>query len=111
MALRQKGALDHEAARAQLSSAGWSILTNGTAAPGAGAAAGYTVQDIRTRRVAVVFTGSFLDIRVDTNATATATDFPLIPNQYVVIDAAKDSIISFYNTTGGSLTVYCAELE
>ena len=100
----------HEVNRAVLATAGWRPGSQGSAAPATGANAAYTVVDVNTRRVAVCWTGTLLDIRFELNAAAVATDFPLLPNVHIVFDAKKGETLNFYNTTGGSITVYCLEI-
>ena len=45
------------------------------------------------------------------DANAVATDFPLQPGIYTPIDAGKDQVLDFWNTTGGAITVYVLEIE
>lgn len=109
--LRPLNPMAWESGRANLSLAGVRYLAQGSVAVGASAEGTYTVVNGSTRRVIVAFAGTFGDIRFDYNATASATDFPLMPNTHFRVDAAKDGVLHFYNTSGGSITVYLMEIE
>ncbi len=112
MARNLKGSLHHESMRAQLSLAGWRLIVQGNVAPGASANAAYTVVNAQTRRVAINFAGTvFGEIRLEINAAATATDFPLEPASYTVVDVEKDDTVNFFNTSAGAITVYVLELD
>jgi hypothetical protein len=104
--------MQHEMQRGILAMAGFRQILQTTLSVGAGVAAGYTVQRANTRRVVYIHnsTGAF-DIRVDPTATATATSFPVLPQRYLTIDAKKDDVISFFNTSGGTVVISLMEIE
>ena len=108
--MRKNDALEFEQQLATLSLAGWKVLAQGNAAPGAGARAAYTVTNARTRRCIISFVGTFGDIRFEYNANSVATDFPLQPGVYMPIDCQEDDTLDFWNTTGGAITVYVMEI-
>lgn len=110
--LRDTSAIQYEAARAMLALAGIREIVQGSVAPGASANAAYTVVDVRTRRVVCVHLGTGAgDIRFRYNVAATATNIPVIPQRYFVVDAEKDDTLNFFNTTGGAITVYVMEID
>ena len=96
--------------QAILSQAGWKTGPQGSAAPTTGANASYEVTGGATRWVAVAWTGTFTEIRFEKNAAATATDFPLLPDSHIVFEAVDGDTLNFWNTSGGTITVYCIEL-
>lgn len=101
----------HEAGLAAISLAGVRLLVQATIAPGASANASYTVAEGATRRVVLFHdSGGNLDLRVELNAAADATDMPLASGVYFVLEAVKDETIQVFNTTGGALTVNIAEI-
>ena len=112
---RKLSAMEWEGFRAMLALAGVRQLVQSSVSVGTGAENSYTVANIETRRVIIVHGGgatpAFGDIRFEINATAVATDFPIAPQKYFVVDAEKDDDLSFYNTSGGSITVYVMEIE
>jgi len=96
---------------AAIATAGLRIVLQANISATGSANVSYTVQDAATRRVMVVHNaGAAFDIRVERNAAATATDFPIIPQFYFAIDCEKDDTIQFYNV-GTTTTVYILELE
>jgi uncharacterized iron-regulated membrane protein len=103
--------LDWAANVAMVSLAGIRILKQATVAPGAGASATYTVTEKDAHRV-VAFHGSTaaLDIRVHQNGTATASHLPMANGVYMSFEVETDDTVSFFNTTGGAITVYLVEL-
>jgi len=105
-----KSVNQHEVNRATLSMAGWRVVTQDVHSATASSATAYTVQEVNTRRAVVAFAGSFLDIRLNINTTAAATDFPLMPSHHHVFDVSKDETINIYNTTGGAIDVFILEL-
>lgn len=110
--LRSLSAIEFEAARAMLALAGIRQIVQATVAPTTGANAGYTVQDIRTRRVVCLHLGAAAgDIRFNYNATATSAHLPVIPQRYFVVDAEKDDVLNFFNTSAGTITVNLMEID
>ena len=100
-----------EADLAMIAVAGLRILKQTSVAPGASANVAYTVTEGDTRRVACIHIGTGNgDIRFKYNAAAAATDIPLIPALYVIVDATKDDTVQFFNTTAGAITVHLLEL-
>jgi len=100
-----------ESAKAQISLAGIRIVLTDTVAPGASAAATYTVASAATKRVMLIYpAGTIGDITVDPNATADANSLPVVPDMYFVLEAYKGEEISVFNTTGSGITVHCVEL-
>jgi len=110
--LRDLSAIQYEAHRAMLALAGVRQIVQASVAPGASAEATYTVIDRRTRRVIVCHLGTGAgDIRFDFNATASSADMPIIPQRYFVVDAEKDDVLHFFNTSAGAITVYLMEID
>lgn len=105
-----KSTNQHEVNRATLSIAGWRVVLQDVHTATTGTSTAYTVAGRNTRRVVVCFTGSFLDIRVEVNAAAEATDFPLMPDFHHTFDLSEDETLNFYNTTGGDISVYILEI-
>ena len=109
---RLTSSMQYEAARAMLSMAGIRLLVQSSTSPLTTAEDDYTVTLANTRRVAIVHLGNAAgDIRFAYNAVADANDIPVIPQQYFVVDAEKGDVLSFYNTSAGTIVVYVAELD
>lgn len=101
-----------EAQLAQLSLAGVRFIKQASHTATNGVDTSYTVTEPNTRRVVLVHiaTGNG-DIRVAYNEAATATSLPLIPARYFVVDAKKNDVIHFFNTTGAGIVVSVLEIS
>lgn len=108
---RSRGNVDHAGNLAAISLAGIRIFVQSSVAPGAGAAATYTVTDANAHRLLAFHnSGANTDIRMEQGGTAVATDMPMASGVYVAFEVEKDDTVSFFNTTAGGLTVYVVEL-
>lgn len=109
--MRKVGNWPLEGVYAMMAVAGLRLLEQATVSVGAGSAESYQISNTRTRRVVSIHLATGIgDIRIAVNEAATANKLPLIPQRYLVIDADDTDYLSFYNTTGGSITVYVAEV-
>jgi len=108
---RQLTSIEYEASRAMLSLAGLRLISQSRVV---GAAAGsdntYTVTDPRTRRVVLYVDHASNVIRFNVNAAATSTSLPIKNQTYFVVDAKKDDVLHFYDTTG-STPVHFVEVD
>lgn len=112
MAIRKLTSIEFEGMRALLSLAGIRPILQATVSATPGANTSYTVQDNRTRRVLIIHLGAGNgDIRFALDGAATANSLPILPARYVVVDAAKDQTLNFWNTTAAAITVNLAELD
>lgn len=72
----------------------------------------YTVQHENARRVVILHAASgATDLRVSATGTADDTKMPVLPQRYVSIDAKKGDELSFYNTSGNTITIYFMEID
>jgi hypothetical protein len=86
------------------------VIDMASVAPGASAAASYTITSAGCRRCLVVATGiTFGDIRINVNKTADASDWPLIGDAYYSVAVEKDDTVNVFNTSAGAITVYFLE--
>jgi hypothetical protein len=110
--MRKVGDSAYELARAIIALAGLRVVKQATISPGASAAASYTVTEANTRRVLAIHnSAAAFDIRVNPLGTATNSHFPVLPQFYFGVDAGEGDVISYYNASAGSVTVYILELE
>lgn len=104
--------IEWESDMAAVSMAGIRPITQGSVDVSSGSEGTYTIDDIRTKRAVIIHVSSGnTDVRFELNATAQADDFPLIPAVYFVVEVEEDDVLHFYNTTGGSVTVYILEIR
>lgn len=104
--------LKHEGVLATVSLAGIRPLVNASVAVGASAEGTYTIANISTKRVVLYHKAADdLDIRVDLNATAVATDFPVASGVYFVMEVEKDDVVHLFNNNASSVTVYLMEIR
>lgn len=104
--------MDWEGSTAAVSMAGVRPLTLGSVSVSSSSENTYTVQDQSAKRVLFVHDASGNeDIRFDLGATATASSFPIVPGVYFVVEAVKDEVLHFFNTTGGAITVNIMEIR
>lgn len=104
MAPRKPGDLTHEAHRALLSLAGIRVISQAKVTGGAAGSDNiYTVLSAATRRVVVYIDHASNVVRFNIGATATANHIPIKNQTYFVVDAEKDQVLHFYDTTGGTL--------
>lgn len=103
--------LDWAANIAQISLSGIRIFRQASVAPANGAQATYTVQDADTRRL-IAFHNSTtnLDVRVNQGAAATSSHFPMATGTYFAFEVEKDDTVSFWNASGGALTIFLIEV-
>lgn len=112
MAKKLKGSLHHESMRATLSNAGWRVLAVGNTSPLTVAEDDYTILQKQTRRAVISHDGAAAgDIRFAILGTAVVTSFMLSNGDYTVIDCQQDDVLSFFNTSAGTLEVTIMELD
>lgn len=103
--------IDWAANLAVVSLAGIRIFRQANVSVPASSSASYTVQDSDTRRLIVFHAApTNVDIRVALNATATSTSFPVATGVYFALEVEVGDSVSFFNTSGSSLTVYLVEV-
>lgn len=103
---------DWEGNLAAVSLAGVRPILQTTVAVGAGSEATYTLQHAAVKRVVLFYeSNTNLDIRVDLNATASASSLPMVTGAYFVMEVDQGDVVHLFNTTGGSVTVYVAEIR
>lgn len=113
---RKRKELQWEQAQAAVSLAGIRPLVQSSSNVGASAEATYTVGttgiSLATRRVVVYhIAAGGADIRIDLNATAGATDFPVAPGTYFVLDVEAGDVVHVYNTSAVTVTVHFLEVQ
>lgn len=109
---RKIAQMEWEQGKAILSLAGIRELKQATIAPTTGANAAYTVTEAGTRRVVAIHLGAANgDIRYRTTTAASATNMPVIPARYFVIDCKKNDVLNFFNTSAGTITINLMEIE
>jgi len=101
-----------EASLASIAAAGVRPLVQDSVSALAGVDTTYTIVGGNTKR-AVIFAESSADtdIRVNVEAVATVTGFPLIAGAYFVVEADKDDVLHFFNTTASTITVHIMEIK
>lgn len=104
--------LEWEQKLASISLAGVRPLVVDSVSVAASSEQTYTLVDKSVKRLVVLHVASGdTDIRFDLNATATLSSFPILPSVYFVVEAGTDDVAHFFNTSGGSITVYIMEIR
>ena len=116
MSSRKLAPMQYEGMRAMLSVAGLRPIVHSSVSLGTGTEDSYVVTAKNARRLLIYHGGdpttpAFGDIRMEFDGTALATDFPIAPQTYVVMDMAIGDEVSFYNTAAGTVVVYVMEVE
>jgi hypothetical protein len=100
---RPLSSIEYEGARAMLSLAGLRLISQSLVTGGAaGSDNTYTVTGPNTRRVVMYVNHATNVVRFNVNAAATASHLPIKNQTYFVVDAKKNDVLHFFDTTGGT---------
>lgn len=110
--MRKVGNVSLEGDGASIALAGLRILKQTNISVDAANTNTYTVTEKKTRRVLIVHNAAdAFDIRYKDGSAAAATDIPILPQFYFVVDRGVDDILGFRNDDAVAVTILMLELE